>query len=58
VEIRETEGEEETVAAHCMDEAIEESGGDVPVVGFEAWLGIDEVEGNEEAGSAQGSTRG
>jgi hypothetical protein len=41
-----------------MDEATEESGGDVPVVGFEAWLGIDEVEGNEEAGSAQGSMRG
>jgi hypothetical protein len=58
MKIREAEEEEETVAAHYMDEGTEESGSGVPVVDFKAWLGIDEVEGDEEAGSAQGTVRG
>jgi hypothetical protein len=59
VEIREAKEEEETIAVHYMDEVIEESGGGVPIVGFEAWLGIDEMEGNErqEAHRGQGSRR-
>jgi hypothetical protein len=54
VEIREVE-EKEVVAAHLLDKATEElaDGVVVVVVGFEVWPGIDEVEGAEEAGSAQ-----
>jgi hypothetical protein len=52
VEIREVE-EKEVVAAHLLDKATEELADGVVVVGFEVWPGIDEVEGAEEAGSAQ-----